>query len=360
MFFDTVVKPDREAFLKNLRREGAPERVHMMELGADPEIKSVIINDYGLSDSIKADDPNREMKLEIALQRFLGYDYVTTTADNFEFTYPTVDTFDTVAGEQAKTKRQWSDSHLGLIGSWDEFENYPWPEIEKADTSKLEWLNKNLPDDMCIIASGCTHMFEWPEWLLGYEPLCMGLYDNPDLVRAVFGRVGRLMVALAELLVQFDRVSILFDGDDMGFKTSTMLSPDILREYSLPWHKRAAEIAHNAGKMYILHSCGELREIMDDLIDNIKIDGKHSFEDVITPVTEAKKLWGDRIAIIGGIDVDFLCRATIEEIRERVRKTLDVCMAGGGYCLGTGNSVANYIPVEKYLTMLDEGRKYAG
>ncbi len=44
----------------------------------------------------------------------------------------------------------------------------------------------------------------------------------------------------------------------------------------------------------------------------------------------------------------------------RVRETLDVCLPGGGYCLGTGNSVTNYIRVRNYLAMLDEGRRYAG
>ena len=37
---------------------------------------------------------------------------------------------------------------------------------------------------------------------------------------------------------------------------------------------------------------------------------------------------------------------------------LDVMMPGGGYCLGTGNSVANYIPLDNYLAMVDEGRLY--
>ena len=64
------------------------------------------------------------------------------------------------------------------------------------------------------------------------------------------------------------------------------------------------------------------------------------------------------IALIGGIDVDFLCRHDADAVRKRVRDTLDVCLDGGGYCLGTGNSVANYIPLENYLAMLDEGRRY--
>jgi uroporphyrinogen decarboxylase len=58
--------------------------------------------------------------------------------------------------------------------------------------------------------------------------------------------------------------------------------------------------------------------------------------------------------------VAFLCRADVRAVRRRVRETLRACMPGGGYVLGTGNSVANYIPVPNYLAMLDEGRRYRG
>ena len=71
-----------------------------------------------------------------------------------------------------------------------------------------------------------------------------------------------------------------------------------------------------------------------------------------------KKTIGTRTALLGGIDVDFLCRASEAEIRQRVRDTLSKCMPGGGYCLGTGNTVANYIPLDHYLIMLDEGRRF--
>ena len=65
------------------------------------------------------------------------------------------------------------------------------------------------------------------------------------------------------------------------------------------------------------------------------------------------------MALLGGIDVDFLCRSDEAAIRARVRDTLDKCLPGGGYCLGTGNSVTNYIPVDNYLAMVDEGRLYS-
>ena len=56
--------------------------------------------------------------------------------------------------------------------------------------------------------------------------------------------------------------------------------------------------------------------------------------------------------------MDFLCRSDETQIRKRVDEILEKCMPGGGYCLGTGNSVANYIPFDNYITMLDQGRKF--
>ena len=97
---------------------------------------------------------------------------------------------------------------------------------------------------------------------------------------------------------------------------------------------------------------------MGDLLDDVQIDGLHSFEDTIKTVEETKQEYGHRIAVLGGIDVDFLCRADEAAVRRRTRRTLDQCHPGGGYCLGTGNSVANYMPLDNYLAMLDEGRRF--
>ena len=160
-------------------------------------------------------------------------------------------------------------------------------------------------------------------------------------------------------MLEFDRVKVVWGSDDLGFRTGTLISPADLRDFVLPGHRRMAEISHAAGRPYLLHSCGQLRDIMEDLIEDVRIDAKHSFEDCIEDVVSFHRRYGDRIAVLGGVDLDFLCRASEEEVRRRVRHTLDHCHAGGGYCLGTGNSVANYIPVKNYLAMLDEGRRYS-
>ncbi len=263
------------------------------------------------------------------------------------------------AGLARQGGRSYMEEHRGPITSWEEFETYPWPDPEAASTRSLEWYEANLPEDMCIIGSGgFGHFAEYLAWLMGYETLCYSLYDQRDLVAAISERLVEMYRTVVGRMLEFERVKLIWGSDDMGFRTGTLISPDDLREFVLPGHRLMAQMSHAAGRPYLLHSCGNLSAIMEDLIEDVSIDAIHSFEDTIESVVSAKEQYGDRIALLGGIDVDFLCRATEEQIRQRVRDTLERCMPGGGYCLGTGNSVANYIPLDNYLAMLDEGRKY--
>ena len=162
---------------------------------------------------------------------------------------------DTVAGEGSKQTRSWLSEHVGTIASWEDFERYPWPDPAKMDLSVLEWLEQNLPEDMCLSAA-CHCIFEQMSWLMGLEQLCYMLYDDPDLPKAVVDRAGEILLAAARTFVQFDRVKFLFGGDDMGHKTGTLISPAHLRALVLPWHKRIAEVAHGASRPYVLHSFG--------------------------------------------------------------------------------------------------------
>ena len=170
--------------------------------------------------------------------------------------------------------------------------------------------------------------------------------------------VGGLIAGAMKVIAEYDHVAILSNGDDWSMRTGTFISPQLMRRYVSPWCREIVRVAHRRGKPYILHSCGNLRAVMDDVISYIGVDGKHSYEDAIMPVTEAKRLYGDRIAIVGGVDVDKLARYPLEKFAEYVRGILRERCPGGGYALGSGNSITNYTRIENYLAMLELGVKY--
>jgi uroporphyrinogen decarboxylase len=357
--FSVDITPDWESLIRCIWRKGTPQRVHHIELFLDREVQEAICRRFGLGDALDRSDPHFGLRREVAIQRFLGYDYVRCTVEGMDMPLNRAATQDTAALSR-NGGRSYVDEHVGPITNWQEFETYPWPDVAKLTTRNFEWYQRNLPDDMCIIASGgFAHFAEFMNWLMGYETLCYALYEQRDLVQAIMDRLMDIYQASIRLMLQFDRVKIVWGSDDMGFKTGTLVSPTDLRQFVLPGHKEMARLAHEAGRPYLLHSCGQLEAIMEDLVADVKIDARHSFEDTIEDVVTAKQRYGSRIALLGGIDVDFLCRADEPQIRQRVRRTLEQCHPGGGYCLGTGNSVANYIPLDSYLTMLDEGRRFA-
>ena len=159
------------------------------------------------------------------------------------------------------------------------------------------------------------------------------------------------MVGYYEQAAGADTVGFLCSNDDWGFNTQTFLSPAHMRKYVFPWHKKIVETAHRHGKPCILHSCGYFGDVIEDVIEEIGFDGRHSYEDQIMPVEDAYEAYGHRIVIMGGMDMHFLATASPEEVYARSRAMLERTAERGRYVLGSGNSIPGYVPVRNFLAM---------
>lgn len=353
-------KPNWEGLLSCLRYNRTPDRVYVLERYVEESLKPYIAERFELVADLKPGDPWYRWKREIRINRFLGMDVVRATVPGLEFPKDMArQTAAVTVGRQPGHKIEWQSHSVGPVAGWQDFEAYPWPDPSKADLSYLAWLDRNLPDDMCMTVGACRIFGELYE-LVGMEHLSYLIYDEPEFVKAVIEKLGQIWLAMSKTFMQFEKLKFIFAGDDMGHRSGTLVSPQYLRDLVLPWHKRFVQICHEAGRLYLLHNCGQVDAVMPDLVNDVGIDGKQSFEDVIEPVENVYTRWGGKTAIIGGIDVDFLCRSEEPAIRRRVRQVLDACWSKGRYCLGTGCNVSDYIPFDNVLVMLDEGRRYAG
>jgi len=362
-------KPDSDKFINVLMGKENTDKPPIFDFFVDDEVMRLIIekliglewtHPYKVEAAIKKATTNDKQSIAAYWDNYIefwyrmGYDYVIVGI-GYDFPLKPRITKDTA--ELSKGNRAWTEETKGLIRSWEDFENYPWPKLEDADFFPFEYVASHLPDGMKMIALHAGGPLEWLTWILSMQGLSILLYENPELVEAVMNRIGNLMVRFYKHILEIPNICAIFPGDDMGFKTSTMISPKHLRRYILPWHKKFAHMTHAKSLPYFLHSCGNIEEIMDSLIEDVKIDGKHSFEDVINPAADFKRKYGDKIAVLGGVDMDYLSRLGPDEVRGYVRKLIEDCAPGGRFAVGTGNSIANYIPLENYLTMLDEALK---
>jgi uroporphyrinogen decarboxylase len=272
-----------------------------------------------------------------------GYDYATIPSRYFGAL-----SFET-AGHDKKATVSQNDG--AVISDRKSFESYSWPNPEKGNFELLHQLSANLIDGMKFIVPGPGGLLENVIDLVGFENLCFMMYEEEELTKAIFDEVGSRLLRFYEITSSINSVGALIVNDDWGFKTQTMLSPDTLRQLVFPWHKKMVEAIHRNGKYAILHSCGNLTDVMDDIVDDLKYDAKHSFEDIILPVEKAWEVFHDRIAIMGGIDMDFLVRSNPVEIKTRCRKMLELTGLKA-YALGSGNSIPTYVPIENYLAMV--------
>ena len=345
--------PDFSRFEKVLRRQGEPDRVPFFELYSN--IEDTVRERFGIEGPAPDEDqlPQEERERR-AWQRHidymvaLGYDYCNGGGGGFWFAIP--------QGRKASPAdggRTFLQGDTHAIATRADFEAFPWPDIAAADYTPLDRMSQLLPGKMKIIA-GYSGVLENVTWLLGYEGLSLLLYDDEELVRDMFDAVGSRVSEYMGRCAACPGVGAMVMGDDIGFKTQTMISPTMLRRYLFPWHKKLVDAVHAQGKPAILHACGNRAQVMDDII-GCGWDAIHSFEDQIEPVWDAKARWGDRIAVLGGFDMNSLCLMSPDQVRAHTRTLIAKCAPGGGWALGTGNSVANYLPTDNFLAMIEEG-----
>lgn len=335
-------QPDFEHnFLKLLRGE-RPERATLAEL-----FISKLHTEHLSRIPCPGDTVVDQMRMNISAMSYAGYDYATCHASQLSFT--------TAKREHKQSKSLSGDS---LIYDWESFEKYQWPDMSVQDYSRLEKIKPYLPDGMKLLVLGPGGVLENVIEIVGYDNLCIMLYEEPELVKEIFDHVGSRLVEYYENASSADTVGAICSNDDWGFNTQTFLSPAAMREYLFPWHKRIVEVAHRNGKPILLHSCGYYGEVIDDIVNDIGYDGRHSYEDNIIPVEEAYEQLNGKIAVLGGIDVHFLATKTPEEIKKRCRLMLERTWERGGYGLGSGNSIPKFVPMENYLAMLRAAHEF--
>ena len=356
--------PDAREFIDILSGKSASRRVPLIEYIVDDVVMKPVVEGMLGRQWVTpgTDRESRRASLDNFIQFWyrMGYDFV-----RYEESLPLPemkllgnDPVPPAAGPSLPSAgRAWADEHHGAIMSWEDFERYPWPRTEDFDFFPFEYLSRNLPEGMGLISCHGGGVFEHLSWIMSLEGLSVALYEEPRLVRAVADRLGELMMAFYAHILDLDNLVAVFPGDDMGYKSATMISPDLLRTYVLPWHARFAAMTHAKKLPYFLHSCGRVDAVMEDLISVVKIDGKHSFEDGIVPVQDFQARYGGRIAVLGGIDINILAGGSPDDVRRQTHRLVTTCGARGRYAVGSGNSVPSYVPLENYLVMIDEAHR---
>ncbi len=257
------------------------------------------------------------------------------------------------------------DKHITpAITSREDFINYPWEEIpelflKRADEFYMA-LKQSLPPGMKMIGGPGYGIFECVQDLTGYMNLCIMSYEDPELYADIFLAMRQLFVNIWQGFLDkyADMCAVARMGDDLGYKSNTMLSAEDIKRYIVPGYADIVRLSHSYGLPFLLHSCGNIFNVMEDIINVAKINAKHSNEDQIAPFSVWVERYGDRIGNFGGVDADVLCRTDKQQLKEYITDLLYSVGNEKGIAIGTGNSVPDYVPTENYINMIETVREY--
>jgi len=213
-------------------------------------------------------------------------------------------------------------------------------------------LRKLVDDDgnLFRVADLGFSLFERAWTLLGMEDLLCAMVEEPAYVHRLMRKICDRNMVIVRIAMEYEIDAFLF-GDDWGQQNGLIMGPTHWREFLMPYVAEQYAYVRAHGKFAAQHSCGDLREIMDDLI-SLGLNIYQTFQPEIYGLDYAKKL-ENRLTIWGGISTQAdLPYKTPAEIREITKQTL-VAFPKGGLIAAPTHAVPGDVPAENLLAMLD-------
>lgn len=208
-----------------------------------------------------------------------------------------------------------------------ELEAFPWPDPKYLN---FDSCLKDLREagDVYRLSGFWTCFYHNLMDLFGMEEYMVKMYTHPEVVEAVTNRVCEFYYEANERFFPEagDMVDAFFFGNDFGTQSGLICGPDQFRQFILPWFRRFTEQGHRHGYQVVLHSCGAIHDVIEDLIDS-RVDCLHPLQakaDNMDADTLARDFKG-RIAFLGGIDnQDLLTNGTVEEVKADVHRVYEL------------------------------------
>lgn len=276
----------------------------------------------------------RNVEDEKALSRLLGRDNIS-----FRFTAPTF-------SEKQVGKGHQPFAGGGLIKSMDDFRSkFSLPDPEDADLyGPIEQFIEEKEEFPVI----CSMRLGFLSALvsIGFQTYMEAIYLDPELIDAVTGAYVDWSAKVIRRLCDMG-VDAIKTTDDFAFNTGPFMSPACFRQWVIPYHERAYR---EISVPWILHTDGEITAILQDLF-TMGINGIHPIDPNCMDIRAFKRDYGDKVCIIGNVNVNTLSMGTPEETYAEVRDLIRDLAPGYGYIVSSGNSVPNYAKPENVLAL---------
>jgi len=253
-------------------------------------------------------------------------------------------------------ERAWAVEHGGFIRTWADLEAFPWPHPGTLPLDVFDAAAALLPAGMKIIAHA-GGMLMSTRMYMGMERFWITLGEDPALAVALLERLQALQIVAIDQATDHPGIGAFFLDEDLAHCTGLLESPRFLRRHMFPFVKQVADLVHSKGLPLVMHSDGNLIQVLPDLIA-CGVDALHPVEPKAMDISELKAAFGNRLAFLGNVDVDLLAAGSPERIRAQVKRLVHSVAPSGGFAVGSGNSVPDYVPIENYRALVEASLEF--
>jgi len=209
---------------------------------------------------------------------------------------------------------------------------------------------ERAPDRFRVFQIGFS-LYERAWTLRGLETLMMDFLDHPQFVRDLLNRIADYNIAQVREALKYDIDAVYF-GDDWGQQHGLQMGPHFWRRFIRPALERMYNVVRQSGRFVMIHSCGDVAALFDDLID-MGLDCFNPFQPEVMDVWSLLPRYRSRLCFHGGLSTQkTLPFGTADDVRDEVRRLLTLGR-DGGYIFAPAHDVEGDVPLENMLAAIE-------
>ncbi len=214
-----------------------------------------------------------------------------------------------------------------------------------------------FPDRFRVFQIGFS-LYERAWTLRGMQRLMTDFYDHPRFVRELLDRIADYNIAQVRAALEYD-VDAIYFGDDWGQQHGLQMGPRLWRQFLFPVLARMYGVVRTAGKRVMIHSCGDVDELFDDLL-SIGLSCFNPFQPEVMDVAALVPRYRGRLAFHGGLSTQkTLPFGSVEDVRREVRRLLELGR-DGGYIFAPAHDVEGDVPLQNMLAAIELVQRQPG
>jgi uroporphyrinogen decarboxylase len=228
---------------------------------------------------------------------------------------------------------------------------YEFPDpVDRRYFAEIPGRIERFPDRFRVFQIGFS-LYERAWTLRGMENLLMDFHDHPEFVRELLDRIADYNIAQVREALKYEIDAVYF-GDDWGQQHGLQMGPHTWRRFIYPVLRRMYRVARDAGKCVMIHSCGDVDELFDDLVA-IGLSCFNPFQPEVMDVSVLLPRYRGRLAFYGGMSTQrTLPFGTASEVRAETERLIALGREGG-YIFAPAHDIEGDVPLENILALLE-------